>query len=112
MEHGEEDAESLDWENVSLEIEELRGKVDKMGNVNLEAIHEQTELEEREAHLSAQMEDLQTSEKALQDIINKINVTSRELFEKIISGNKRPLPRTVSKIVWWRQGGYYSGRGC
>ena len=82
MEHGEEDAESLDWENVSLEIEELRGKVDKMGNVNLEAIHEQTELEEREAHLSAQMEDLQTSEKALQDIISKINVTSRELFEK------------------------------
>jgi chromosome segregation protein len=82
MEHGEEDAESLDWENVSREIDELRGKVDKMGNVNLEAIHEQTELEGREAHLSAQMEDLQTSEKALQDIINKINVTSRELFEK------------------------------
>jgi len=82
MEHGEEDAESLDWDNVSLEIDELRGKVDKMGNVNLEAIHEQTELEEREAHLAGQMEDLQTSEKALQDIINKINVTSRELFEK------------------------------
>ena len=82
MKHGEEDAESLDWENVSREIEGLRAKVDRMGNVNLEAIHEQTELEEREAHLSAQMEDLQTSEKALQDIINKINVTSRELFEK------------------------------
>ena len=82
MEHSEEDAESLDWENVSREIEELRSKVDRMGNVNLEAIHEQTELEEREAHLSAQMEDLQTSEKALQDIINKINITSRELFEK------------------------------
>ena len=82
MEHGEEDTESLDWDNVSREIEELRAKVDRMGNVNLEAIHEQTELEEREAHLSAQMEDLQTSEKALQEIINKINVTSRELFEK------------------------------
>jgi chromosome segregation protein len=82
MEHGEKDVESLDWENVSREIDELRGKVDKMGNVNLEAIHEQTELEEREAHLAGQMDDLQTSEKALNDIINKINVTSRELFEK------------------------------
>jgi chromosome segregation protein len=82
IEHGEEDAESLDWENVSREIEELRGKVDKMGNVNLEAIHEQTELEGRETHLAGQMEDLQTSEKALKDIINKINITSRELFEK------------------------------
>ncbi len=82
VEHGEEDAESLDWENVSREIDELRGKVDKMGNVNLEAIHEQAELEEREAHLAGQMEDLQTSEKALTEIINKINITSRELFEK------------------------------
>ena len=82
IEHGEEDAESLDWENVSREIEELRGKVDKMGNVNLEAIHEQAELEGRETHLAGQMEDLQTSEKALKDIINKINITSRELFEK------------------------------
>ena len=82
MEHGEEDAESLDWENVSQEIEQLKSKVDKMGNVNLEAIHEQAELESREAHLTGQMEDLQTSEKALTDIINKINITSRELFEK------------------------------
>ncbi len=82
IEHGEEDAESLDWENVSREIEELRGKVDKMGNVNLEAIHEQTELEGRETHLAGQMEDLHASEKALKDIINKINITSRELFEK------------------------------
>ena len=82
MEHREEDAESLDWENVSREIDQLKGKVDKMGNVNLEAIHEQTELEGRESHLAGQMEDLQTSEKDLKDIINKINVTSRELFEK------------------------------
>jgi chromosome segregation protein len=53
-----------------------------MGNVNLEAIHEQSELEEREVHLMGQMEDLQKAEKALKDIINKINITSRELFEK------------------------------
>ncbi len=81
-EHGEGDAESQDWESVSREIEELKGRIDRMGNVNLEAIHEQAELEEREAHLAGQMEDLQASEKALNDIINKINVTSRELFEK------------------------------
>ncbi len=82
MEHREEEAESLDWESVSEEIDQLKGKVDKMGNVNLEAIHEQAELEGREAHLAGQMEDLQASEKTLTDIINKINITSRELFEK------------------------------
>ncbi|MBS1259452.1 MAG: Chromosome partition protein Smc [Candidatus Scalindua arabica] len=82
LEHGEEDNESIDWESVPREIDELKGKIDKMGNVNLEAIHEQSELEEREVHLMGQMEDLQKAEKALKDIINKINITSRELFEK------------------------------
>ena len=82
LEHGEEDSESVDWESVPREIDELKGKIDKMGNVNLEAIHEQTELETREVHLMGQMEDLQKAEKALKDIINKINITSRELFEK------------------------------
>jgi chromosome segregation protein len=82
IEHSEENDESLDWDNVSQEIDQLKGKLDKMGNVNLEAIHEQTELESREVHLMGQMDDLQTSEKALTDIINKINITSRELFEK------------------------------
>ncbi len=82
IEHSEEDEESLDWDNVSQEIDQLKGKLDRMGNVNLEAIHEQAELESREVHLMGQMEDLQSSEKALTDIINKINITSRELFEK------------------------------
>ncbi len=80
--HSGENDESLDWDNVSTEIDQLKGKLDKMGNVNLEAIHEQTELETREVHLMGQMADLQTSEKALKDIISKINITSRELFEK------------------------------
>lgn len=79
-EHGE--GELLDWENVSREIEELKGKIERMGNVNLDAIHELTELEARDAHLMGQMEDLQNAEKALTDIINKINITSRELFVK------------------------------
>jgi len=82
LEHGEEDNESIDWESVPREIDELKGKIDKMGNVNLEAIHEQAELEEREVHLIGQMEDLEKAGKALKDIINKINITSRELFEK------------------------------
>ncbi len=81
-EHSEEDDESLDWDNVSQEVDQLKGKLDKMGNVNLEAIHEQTELESREVHLMGQMDDLQTSEKALKEIINKINITSRELFKE------------------------------
>ncbi len=82
LENREEYDESFDWESVSQEIETLKGKTERMGNVNLEAIQEQKELETREEHLNSQLEDLQKSENTLKDIIKKINVTSRELFEK------------------------------
>lgn len=73
------------WEAVSKEIEELQGKIGRLGNVNLEAIKEQDELEIRETFLVNQKEDLEKSQEALQNLIKKINHTSRELFEKVFS---------------------------
>ncbi|MCF6149687.1 MAG: chromosome segregation protein SMC [Candidatus Kuenenia sp.] len=70
------------WEAVSGEIEELQGKVERLGNVNLEAIAEQEELENREGFLLNQKEDLEKSHTSLQNLIKKINHTSREAFEK------------------------------
>ncbi|MCF6157192.1 MAG: chromosome segregation protein SMC [wastewater metagenome] len=70
------------WETVSREIEELQGKIERLGNVNLDAIKECDELEIRETFLVNQKEDLEKSHNALQDLIQKINQTSRELFEK------------------------------
>jgi chromosome segregation protein len=70
------------WGAVSREIEELQGKIGRLGNVNLEAIKEQDELEIRETFLVNQKEDLEKSQEALQNLIKKINQTSRELFEK------------------------------
>jgi chromosome segregation protein len=87
-ENQEEDDESIDWDSVSLEIDQLKGKVERMGSVNLEAIQELEELENREAHLLNQREDLETSENTLKDIIKKINLTSRELFEKTFNDIK------------------------
>ncbi len=73
------------WEEVSREIEELQGKIGRLGNVNLEAIKEQDELEIRETFLVNQKEDLEKSQDALQNLIKKINHTSRELFEKVFN---------------------------
>ncbi|MDE2216131.1 MAG: chromosome segregation protein SMC [Planctomycetota bacterium] len=70
------------WEAVSREIGELQGKIERLGNVNLEAIKEQDELEVRDTFLVNQKEDLEKSHNALQNLIKKINHTSRELFEK------------------------------
>lgn len=70
------------WEAIAREIEEFQGKIGRLGNVNIEAIKEQDELEIRETFLVNQKEDLVKSQEALQNLIKKINHTSRELFEK------------------------------
>ncbi len=69
-----------DWQAVENEIEELRGKIERLGNVNLDAITEQEELEQRREFLSSQLDDVKNSQKGLNDLIRKINHQSRELF--------------------------------
>ncbi len=63
-------------------LEELRRQIDAMGEVNLTAIEEFQELEERHEFLSAQQEDLQKSLAGLQAAISKINRTTRRRFRE------------------------------
>jgi chromosome segregation protein len=51
-----------------------------MGPVNLDAVHEYDELEERYRFLEAQNNDLATSRRELLDVIAQINSTTRKLF--------------------------------
>jgi chromosome segregation protein len=61
-------------------ITELRTQLDNMGPVNLEAVHEYDELEERYKFLEAQNTDLTNSQRELLDVIARINSTTRKLF--------------------------------
>ncbi len=71
---------ALDAAAVNEEIAELRRKLSRLGNVNLEALQELQELESRSTSLAAQFNDLTTAKKALEEIISKINQDSRRLF--------------------------------
>jgi len=71
-----------DWAEVESEISELRGKMERLGNVNLDAIDELRELEERHEFLTTQCNDLGESQRQLQQLITKLNAESRERFEK------------------------------
>jgi chromosome segregation protein len=64
------------------EIAELRRKLSRLGSVNLEAIQELSELEARASTLQIQYDDLTAAQKALQDIIDRINTDSRRLFSE------------------------------
>lgn len=74
--------EAVDWEAIRQEITELRAKIERLGNVNVDAIEQQEELENRNEFLSTQVEDLNSSRAQLQQLINRLNKQSRERFNK------------------------------
>ncbi|MDY7108267.1 MAG: chromosome segregation protein SMC [Planctomycetota bacterium] len=77
----EEDFQAIDREAAETEIDALREAIRKLGNVNLDAIDEETELEERNEDLIRQVEDIDTAVKQLQTLIEELDRTSRERFE-------------------------------
>jgi chromosome segregation protein len=69
-----------EWELVRTIVAEMSERLDAMGPVNLEAIQEYDELEERQRFLDEQNADLIKSKTDLLDVINKINETTKVLF--------------------------------
>lgn len=61
-------------------LQKLRDRLDRMGPINLAAISEHQELEERHTFLSAQEQDLSESIASLKEIIQRINRTTKEMF--------------------------------
>ena len=74
--------QEVDWNQIREEITELRGKIERLGNVNVDAIDEQNSLEERHNFLSSQVQDLNSSRAQLQQLINRLNKKSREKFSQ------------------------------
>jgi chromosome segregation protein len=64
-------------------IRELRGLVERMGEVNLMAISESAELEQRYEFLTTQKADLESAISRLETAINKINLASRKRFREV-----------------------------
>ena len=77
-----DEAEGLetDWERVGEKVAELQDRIDRMGPVNLVAIEEYKETEERYAHLTRQHDDLVKAKEQLLEIIEQINTETTEMF--------------------------------
>jgi chromosome segregation protein len=69
-----------DWVAIEAEIETLRDKMARAGNVNLAAVDELTEVEERHGFLTGQRDDLIAARTTLVDTISRVNKESRERF--------------------------------
>ncbi len=77
-----ENAIQLTDAEIDRLITDLRTQLDNMGPVNLDAVHEYDELEERYKFLEGQNNDLTNSRRELLDVIAQINSTTRKLFSE------------------------------
>ena len=72
----------VDEEAVTEELNQLKEKVAKLGEVNLAALSEYQQASERFTFLQKQQEDLADSIRALHETIEKIDQTTRKLFKE------------------------------
>ena len=75
----------IEWKAVEAEIKELRGKIGRLGNVNMDAIAELEELEGRHDNLAQQVQDIEDAKEDLIKLIDEINEKSRDRFEQVFN---------------------------
>jgi chromosome segregation protein len=72
--------DSVQWDEVKVEVEALRQRLNAIGPVNLVAIEEYSELKQRYDFLQSQSDDIVSSKEQLLQAIDEINRTSQEQF--------------------------------
>ena len=88
----------MDWDEVGDEIKELREKIHRLGNVNVDAIAEQDELEQRAGFLVGQVNDLIESKRQLEELIETINAESGVRFEQTFNAVRENFAAMFRKI--------------
>lgn len=78
--HAEEDFPPVDWDRVSGLVMQLQERIDQLGPVNLVAIEEYEEIEQRYKFMTSQQEDMVKAKAQLLDVVNKINQQTRQMF--------------------------------
>ncbi|MGL4398580.1 MAG: chromosome segregation protein SMC [Luteolibacter sp.] len=71
-----------DWDFVESIVADIKRRLDAMGPVNLDAIEEFDELEERYNFLKGQHDDLVNSKTELLEVIDRINTETQRLFSE------------------------------
>jgi chromosome segregation protein len=90
--------EDIDWQGVKNEIAELKGKIQRLGNVNVDAIDQQQELEDRNEFLVQQVDDLNKSKAQLQELITNLNEKSRDRFQRVFEDIRQNFQQIFRKL--------------
>ncbi|GAB4387047.1 MAG: chromosome segregation protein SMC [Phycisphaerales bacterium] len=79
----EPDIEPFDTREAAVRANVLRDEIKRLGNVNLDAIEEEAQLEEKNEELIAQVADIDEARIRLATLIERLNVASREQFGQV-----------------------------
>ena len=89
--------EDADHKQYQAELEQLEQKLTRLGTVNLLAIEEYEEQQERKVYLDKQHEDLSNALNTLEEVMHKIDRETRqrfrETFEALNTGFKEYFPK-------------------
>jgi chromosome segregation protein len=69
-----------DWDQVTSQVQELKDRLTRLGNVNLAAIDELAAVEQRSEFLHREKEDLDRSQASLTEVLKSIEKQSSSLF--------------------------------
>ncbi|MDP3597533.1 MAG: hypothetical protein Q8S75_11115, partial [Nitrospirota bacterium] len=75
-----EDRSAVNEMAMREQLQKLREKLDRLGPINLAAIQEHQELDQRYQFLTTQEQDLSTSISSLKEIIQRVNLTTKDMF--------------------------------
>jgi chromosome segregation protein len=87
-----------DWTAIEAQVTELQAKLDSMGQVNLDAITEYDELEQRHKFLTEQHDDLTKSQQQLMQLISKINTETRKMFSETFEKVRGNFLQTFTEL--------------
>jgi chromosome segregation protein len=93
-----ENGEVPPLETVETHLAELRAKIESIGPVNLVAIEEHQELEDRHQFLTRQQSDLVEAKTQLVDMLKKINLTTTELFTDTFNKVNENFEKMFTKL--------------
>ena len=89
---------AVDEAALREQLQKIREKLDRLGPINLAAIQEHQELDERYRFLTTQEQDLSTSIGSLKEIIQHINRTTKDMFASTFTELQQKFSEVFVKL--------------
>jgi chromosome segregation protein len=91
-------AVAIDWAAIADEIRQLKDRIQKLGNVNLDSLTELEELERQFTDNTRQLEDLTSSKLQLEQLIDQINKESGVRFAETFEAVREQFQQMFRKL--------------